>query len=276
MTSLTDSDREAFRAFEQTGWQKAVEQYDCYFSELTAQTIEPLLDAAEVGVGTRVLDVATGPGIVAAAAAARGAAVVGVDFAAGQVARASQRYPALKFVEGDAENLGFGDGSFDAVVINFGMLHFPNPEKALSEAARVLRPGGRIAFTVWAAPDRAVGFGIALRTIQQLGIINVPLPPGPPFFRFSDPDECRRVLADAGFTRLEVREIRQIWRHASPDILFDSLQNGTVRTAALLRAQSSKARKAIRDAMREAVRAYQQAERFEIPMPAILAAATKP
>ncbi len=70
----------SFRAFEHEAWERVVSVYHTGFGELTAQTIEPLLDASDVGEGAQVLDVASGPGYVAAAAAARGARVIGVDF----------------------------------------------------------------------------------------------------------------------------------------------------------------------------------------------------
>src|SRR5262249_45619680 len=149
--------------------------------------------------GTKVIDIATGPGYVAAAAAKRGATVIGVDFSTAMVAEAQRRNPDIEFRVGDAEQLPFGNDLFDAAVVNFGILHLSRPDRAFPEACRVLCPGGWLGFTVWAKPEEAVGFGIVLGAIAKYGDLNVPLPEGPPFFRFSEPDECIRSLLEAGF-----------------------------------------------------------------------------
>ncbi len=275
MTSASGVESRAFRDFEHAGWQSIPAEYDAAFASLTSQAAQPLLDAAEVGRDTRVLDVATGPGYVAAAAAARGAQVVGVDFSTRMVERARQRYPQVEFREGDAEALPFEEGSFDAVVMNFGLLHLGQPEQALREAHRVLRSGGRFAFTVWAPPEEAVGFRIVLRAVEAHGRLDVPLPPGPPFFRFSDLEESTRALRVAGFAEPQIVQVPQTWRLPTPEALFAVMENGTVRTAGLLRAQSPAAREAIRTAVAEEVRTYQRGSVVELPMPALLAAAAK-
>ena len=180
---------------------------DSGFTRLTRQAVAPLLDAVNLRHGARLLDVATGPGYVAAAAAARGARALGVDFSAPMVAHARAINPAVEFQEGDAEALSLEDCSFDAVVMNFGMLHLARPERAMTEAARVLKPGGCFAFTVWARPEEAVRFEIILTAIQSHGNPGVQLPQGPSFFRFSDPAECDRTLREAGFLNVRVTSI---------------------------------------------------------------------
>src|SRR5262249_53735440 len=160
------------------GWQVAAEHYSRTFGTLTVQATEPILDAVRTAPGTRLLDVASGPGYVAAAAARRGATVIGVDFSAAMVAEARERYPQLTFEDGDAEALSFPAGRFDAVVMSFGLLHLARPDAAIREAHRVLAPGGRYAFTVWASPDKAVGFGTVLRAMQAHGTTDVGLPDG--------------------------------------------------------------------------------------------------
>jgi SAM-dependent methyltransferase len=259
-------DPTAFRKFEHTGWQEIASRYHCGFAAVTTQSIPALLDAVHVTKGTRLLDVACGPGYAAAAAAARGASVVGVDFSSEMVEEARGRYPGLEFQEGDAEQLSFPNSSFDAVVLSFGMLHLGRPEQAVQAAYRVLRPGGRLGFTVWDTPDKAIGFQIVLSAIQKYGDLNVLIPPGPPFFRFSDPQESKRVLSAAGFVQIAVTQVPQVWRLPSADALFDVMYNGSVRNAALLRAQQPEVLEAIRLEINDAVLKYDN----ELAMPAVL------
>jgi SAM-dependent methyltransferase len=268
-----------FRAFEHAGWEKLPQRYHQAFSNLTTQAIEPLLDAVDVRTGVRLLDVATGPGYVAGAAARRGASALGLDFSAAMVAEARGRFPAAQFQEGDAEELPFAGGSFDAVAMNFGLLHLGRPQNAIAHACRVLRPGGKAGFTVWAKPEEALGFGITLRAIQKHGDMSVPIPSGPPFFRFSDPDEFRRTLLGAGFLQPSVVALPQVWRLTSGDELFEIMLGSTVRTGGLLRAQAPKALEAIRAEIRESASAYRKdggkSDAIELPMPAVLASGTK-
>ena len=140
-------DPQAVRVFEHAGWQQAAADYTATFAQATRGFIEDLLDAARVGAGMRVLDLACGPGLVAAAAVGRRALPVGLDFSSAMIALARADHPGIRFEEGDAEVLPFADEAFDAVVANFGIHHVAEPNRALTEARRVLRPGGRVAFT---------------------------------------------------------------------------------------------------------------------------------
>lgn len=272
---MAESGTGAFRAFEHDGWQNIPAEYHDGFGRLTMQTADFLLDAAQVGAGTELLDVATGPGYVAAAAARRGARVTGLDFSANMVAQARRLHPGITFQEGDAESLPFPAEDFDAVTMNFGLLHLERPEQALAEARRVLRGGGRLAFTVWAKPEPGTGFDIVLRAIEAHGQPDAPIPSGPPFFRFNDSEECVRALLAAGFVEPRVTRIPLVWNLPSPDSLFDQMIGSTVRTAGLLRAQAAEAQAAIRTAMRDAARARQKEDGVHLPMPAVLTSAVK-
>jgi SAM-dependent methyltransferase len=261
-----------FHQFERSGWEVAAAHYADAFGIVTIQTADALLDAVGAWAGTRLLDVACGPGFVAAAAARRGASAMGIDFSAAMIADARRRHPDLRFDDGDATALRFDAGSFDAVVMNFGMLHLAQPDQAIAEAHRVLRAGGRYGFTVWAGPDLAVAFGMVLRAIETLGNATVPLPEGPSFFRFSDAGEVRRTLARAGFSNVQVQPLSLTWPLSSPDALFEAMAHGGVRTAAVLRAQTPPVVDAIRSALRQEVAdKYAAGNGYVVPMQAVLA-----
>src|SRR5258707_6809521 len=156
-------DSEKFREFEHAGWENIPEQYHEAFGNLTTQTIGALLAAARVKKGVKFLDIASGPGYVAAAAAKRGATALGVDFSSSMIEQACRLHPEIDFREGDAEQLPLGNGLFDAAAMNFGILHLGHPENALVETHRELRAGGSFAFSVWCNPKETIGFGIVLR-----------------------------------------------------------------------------------------------------------------
>src|SRR5438034_1903183 len=135
---------------------------------------EHLCETADLQAGWRVLDVATGSGNAALAAARRGCEVVGIDYVPALLQRGRIRAAAehldVRFVEGDVEDLPFPDASFDAVISIYGVMFAPDHRRAAAELARVCRPGGRIALASW-TPDGLIG--------ETLRIFSRYLPPAP-------------------------------------------------------------------------------------------------
>ena len=244
---------------------------------ITGRAIAPLLDAAGVAPGTRALDVATGPGYVAAACAARGASVVGVDVAEEMLALARSLTPGVEFVRGDAERLPFADGSFDAVVGNFVVLHLGRPERCAEELVRTLAPGGRLALTAWDVPGRSRLIGILLDAVAEVG--EPPpdvLPAGPPFFRFADDVEFVALLSGAGLADVAVETIAFTHRLASADALWDGLLAATVRSGLLVLEQPAAVQERIRAAFERLARTHETAGGLEIPVSVKLASGRKP
>ena len=267
-------DPQAVRAFEHAGWQRAAAHYTTTFSHATRGFIDDLLDAAGVKAGMRVLDLACGPGLVARGAAERGALPVGLDFSSAMVALARANHPGIRFEEGDAEVLAFADESFDAVVANFGIHHVAEPNRALAEARRVLRPGGRAAFTSWAAPAENIAWRLLFDAISAHGDRKA-ADTRPPGGSLRSPEDLLRALVAVGFTETEARRVHGEWRVPTPGDLVEGFRRGTVRTAALIGAQSASALPAIEAAIVCAGAAYRDRDGCAVPLVAILASGVR-
>jgi ubiquinone/menaquinone biosynthesis C-methylase UbiE len=276
MTQSTGFDQEAFKQFERAGYSRVANSYDCATARVTEQIHDPILDAVGAARGTRLLDVACGPGRLSAAAARRGCTVAGIDFAEPMVELARRCCPGGEFRVGDAESLPFESGRFDAVVCNLGLLHFPNPERAIAEARRVLVPGGRYAFTSWTPPARNPYFGLFLGAVQKYGKTNLPLPPGPPLFRFGERAESERTLEACGFEVVSVQEVTMVWEFDSPEQLVPSAVASAARLGPILSLQSEDDRRNIEQAITEGARACFDGKRVRIPAPVVLAVARNP
>jgi ubiquinone/menaquinone biosynthesis C-methylase UbiE len=180
---------------------------------LLAPAAEVLVDAAGVVAGDRVLDVACGTGNAALIAAARGAAVTGVDESARLLELAAERARAAgaeaRFLTGRAEALPVEDAAFDVVLSSFGVIFAEEPARAAGEMVRAARPGGVIALTSW-RPEGPI------RVASELMRQAFP-EPSEPFARWGDPDWVAQILIAAGAGEVRVEDAAIAFRDASPE-----------------------------------------------------------
>jgi ubiquinone/menaquinone biosynthesis C-methylase UbiE len=273
----TEIDVDAFVEFEATGYTKVADEYDRSFGSLTPRTAEALLDAAGVERGSRVLDVGTGPGYVAARAAARGASVLGVDLSPGCIDLARRLHPELEFRQGDAHRLSLPDASFDAAVANFLMPHLADHARAVAELTRVLADDGRLALSTWDLPERTPIPGALFLAVGQAGApMAEGIPPGPPFFRYADDAAFAELLHDAGLVDVAVTNLAFTHRMPSADAFWDAMLDGTVRASAQVRGQTPDMQRSIRRAFDRIVADYHEGGGLELPVSVKIGAGRKP
>jgi ubiquinone/menaquinone biosynthesis C-methylase UbiE len=231
-----------FKEQERSGFNFVADRYE----EATLNfgpALTRLLDLAALKPGDRVLDVATGPGIMARIAArAVGASgqVVGVDIAEQslEVARrkaAEEGLEQLTFQVEDAENLTLPDGTFDAVFCSMGLMHFPAPEKALAEMRRVLKPGGRLLAAVWGEAERSPFIQVALNTLART--FPPPKVERPSMFRFGQPAVLEKLVSDAGFSEPRAEEVTVEFSASDPAAYWQQFLDAAGITAVALAKQ---------------------------------------
>jgi len=214
---------------------------------------EAVLDAAGAGPGTRLLDVGCGSGLTLVLAAERGAIPSGIDISPGLLDIARDRLPQADLREADMESLPFGDATFDAVTGVNAFQFAGDPRRALREAARVTRPGGRVVASLFAAPERSQGT-VAHEAMSAL------IPPeragdhAP--YALSDPGNLEASLVSAGLTLDGSGEVVCPWRYADMDEAIRAL----LCSAGGARAAEAAGPQAVRDALRPALARFQDPE----------------
>jgi SAM-dependent methyltransferase len=269
----TDETQRRFTAFEAAGWSERAGVYGRLTARITLDLAGPLLDAAGVGAGTRVLDVGCGPGVVCGAAAERGALPTGVDVAPGMLAEARRRHPGIAFVKADAVALPFPDGAFDACVGSFVLNHLPAPEAAAAELVRVLRPGGALALSLWDVPARNGWLGLVAEVLAELRIPTpADLSGGPDSYRFADREEMLGLLRGAGLHRARFEEVASVVRCTGGDEFWEGLLGGSVRTSTTIQRQPETVRRRVRAAVDRRVETYAAPGGLELPVAAVIGA----
>jgi SAM-dependent methyltransferase len=264
-----------FDAYARRLWTGRADAYERGFARLTVHAAGPLLDAAGAGAGTRVLDVGTGPGVVAGAAAARGAAVTAVDAEPSMVEAAARNVPGLDVRLAVLPDLPLPDGEFDVVTGNFVIHATGDPAAVLTELRRVLRPGGRLALTCWNDPPPPV-LGIAREAIDAAGVTWPPDIPVAPFHPYSSPGAFADLLGAAGFADATARLLNWVHR-TDPEQWWDVYRSSVGSSGAVIARQDDATIERIKTEFDRLAARYAAGDgKIALPAIAVLATGTRP
>jgi ubiquinone/menaquinone biosynthesis C-methylase UbiE len=262
---------EGFAELETKGWSDDTisSGYVTMFSEASDMAIPSIL--SNIQNTRRVLDLCCGQGNVTEALAKVGHSVTGADFSARMLSHARERFPTGEFVEADAQDVPFEEGSFDVVVCSFGLMHVPDQPKALSEVRRVLKREGKFIMTSWCGPDISPVFQVFYSSVQEHGDPSVEMPDSPNFHQFANEDLAKSILSDAGLDVEKQEQIDCFWMLDNPDVLAEIFQNGAPRGGYLLSQQPKANNAAIKTAVAEKVRGrFGHGVKWRAPIPASL------
>jgi ubiquinone/menaquinone biosynthesis C-methylase UbiE len=200
------------RRVQRYGWDLAVEDYDTYFVPLLRHCSERCIELLDLKPGERVLDVATGTGVAAFMAAERvgaGGRVAATDLSqkmmdATREEAARRGVANMDFERADAEELACPDASFDAALCVLGLMYPADPQRAIEQMHRVLRPGGRAAVAVWGRRDRCGWASIFPIVDSRVESDVCPL-----FFQLGAPGALAYAFERAGFSDLHEERVER-------------------------------------------------------------------
>ena len=261
-------DPKQFAAFELSGWDSNIGGYDAAFGAVTRQTVRAMLDAARVARGMRVLDVCSGPGMLAAGALECGAEAIGLDFSLRQSNSPAGWCPTAVLSRGDAQALPYRRQASMRCSAATGSCTSRNPLRQCAKCC---------AYSALVAEQRSA-FGINWRrfclvyeAVRARGSMDVALPHGPDYFQFGSPERMRAALVEAGFADTDAQSFQLDWHVANTDRYIESILTGTVRARAVLAAQSGAAAGGVRSYIGDYLTRFRAPTgEFVIPMPAII------
>jgi len=265
-------DYSKFRESERDGWTERAVFYGDTTARATLQTIPALLSHAQLFPGAKVLDAGCGPGYVAACACLLGAEAEGMDFSAGMVEEAKKQFPHLSFSIGDVENIPAPGQTYDAVLSNIVLFHVTDPIAAMDEAYRVLKPGGRFAFSQWLGPDQSECYRLLFDVLGRHADMSL-AGPAPNAYILSDVAQVESMMHKVGFQNVKTELVANVL-HAPAMSFFDFFMKFGVRVPLILKKQDEGVQKAIRAEIDELASEYLSDGNYKIPVPSIVFSAS--
>lgn len=278
MSAHESAKPEPLRGALQPGWADeatvaARRKWQAHVSAFTRGATEVILEVADARPGLQALDLASGmgePALSLAAAAGPSGHVTATDVEPGILAVAEERARNLglaniSFRRADAQALPFADRSFDLITCRFGIMFFPDCGKALREALRVLKSGGRAIYVAWGSPEQPF-YQATVGILRKHAQVPTPGADAPHPFRFAEPGSLRKAMEVAGFhdVREELRTIPMIWP-GPPQQLWEYFQEAAAAFRPLIDALPAERRNAAVGEILAALGQHYQGRQMRFP-----------
>ena len=268
--------KDEFRRASEKVWEKMAQGWDInrdYMWETSKPVGEWLVEKLAPSDGQTILELAAGmgdTGFVAARLVGAEGRLISTDFAPSMVDGARRRADELgitnaEFHVVDAENMDLDTESVDGVLCRWGYMLMSDPSAAFKETRRVLRPGGRLCFSVFAGPERNPWAALPARALVEGGFMKAPAPGSPGILALGDKERLQSLLAEAGFSGHVIEEVPITWRHRDFDGYWRFLTEVAGAIAALIESLPSDEQAAAREAMQSAVSGFQTESEIALP-----------
>jgi ubiquinone/menaquinone biosynthesis C-methylase UbiE len=252
--------------------------------EFSRPVSEWLVDRVAPAADQTVLDLAAGlgeTGFLASALVGETGRIIVADFAPGMVAGARRRAAEFgvtnaEFHELDAERMTLASESVDGVVCRWGYMLMADPAAALRETYRVMRPGGRLAFSVFGDPERNAWASLVGGILVAAGHIPAPGPEPPGIFALRDPQRIRQLVTRAGFASPDVEELALTWRFPNPDAYWWFLTEMAGAISPILRRLAPEAQIKTRADLDTLAQPFRVAGGYAFPVSCVNVATHKP
>jgi ubiquinone/menaquinone biosynthesis C-methylase UbiE len=257
-------------------WQRMAEGWDRdrrWIWDSSRAVSEWMLEALDPQAGETILELAAGTGetgFAAASALGERGRLISTDFAPKMVeaARSESERLGLTNVDHrqlDAQEMDLEDDSVDGVLCRWGYMLTADPQAALRETRRVLRDGGKLALSVWSAPQDNPWASIPSRLLQEQTGAPPPDPTAPGIFAMADPDRTRSLLEGAGFDVRRMENVEMTWRLDDLDAYWFFLTRQVGMLAVTIAALAEGDQRALRERLQEAVEPYRTNGGYALP-----------
>ena len=268
-------DLDEYRRASHDIWERMAPGWDerrVWVWEVSRAVGEWMVDRLAPQAGQTVLELAAGAGDTGFAASTRlgdGGRLISTDFSPRMVQAAQRRAAELGLTNADfrvmdAEHMDLDDNSVDGVLCRWGYMLMADPGAAFRETRRVLRNRGRLAFSVWAEPERNPWASIPARVLVERGHIPAPEPGAPGIFSMADPGRVRALVTGAGFADPEIEFVEMAWSFDDFEGYWEFLVRLAGGLAVTINALPPEEQNAVRLEVHERLTAARGAEGFSL------------